>query len=87
MERAARVAWWLGLAGLLVGALLVATRPQRPDGDATALRNFAALHRDSALHRARESLWLNVAGALAAWGALHRLFEARRWGWRLVWVG
>ena len=66
-------AYWallLGTIGLLVGYGLIYFFPQQPDGDITALMQFEIQngnHPFSSVHRA---FWLNLAGALFAWGAL-----------------
>ena len=100
---ASRVALVVGAAGLLLGWLLVTTVAQRPDGDLTALAQFDAQYPAAGWqHHARSALWLNVAGALVAWGALSALLSSLnaagktkdegqrtnfRIGWVLVWVG
>lgn len=81
------LALWLGGLGLLVGLLLQLAIPQQPDGDATALAHFLARHGDAPLYRLRHQLAFNLAGALAAWGALVRLLAARGAARRLVWAG
>jgi hypothetical protein len=70
----------IGAAGLLLAWLLFATIPQRPDGDATALAQFDAQYAARAWqHNVRSALWLNLSGALFAWGALDRLlWESRK---------
>jgi hypothetical protein len=74
---ASRAALLAGAAGLLLGWFLVATVAQRPDGDLTALAQFDARYPDAGWqHRARDALWLNVAGALVAWGALRELLSS-----------
>lgn len=99
-NRAALVA---GAVGLLLGWFLVTTVAQRPDGDLTALAQFDARYAGAGWqHHAGDALWLNVAGALFAWGALGELLssleatrktkgEGRRTnvhvGWVLVWAG
>jgi hypothetical protein len=78
----------------------MATVPQRPDGDATALLRFD-IHYDgsSAPHQVRSMFWYNLAGALFAWGLLDRLWwsasavvrrrlrGAGSWGVLLLWAG
>ena len=68
---APRWALLLGTMGLLLAYFLIFTFPQRPDGDLTALTQFEALYGSSPLYQVRDSLWLNVAGALLAWGGIY----------------
>lgn len=75
MARLARWAWGVGGVGLVVGWLLLVILPQRPDGDLTTLAFFDARYPASPLHRVREAVWLNVAGALFGWGVFHSLLQ------------
>lgn len=86
MGRLARWARGVGGVGLALGWLLLVTLPQRPDGDLTTLAFFDARHPASALHRVREALWLNLAGACFAWGVLHACLHTLRRGRPLRWL-
>ncbi len=82
-ERVARIALIVGAVGLLTGALLASTLPQRPDGDATALAHFDAQYRNTPLHNIRHTPWLNLSGALLAWGLLAHLLHGKDEGGRM----
>lgn len=68
-----RAAYWallLGIGGLLLGYGLIYGFPQQPDGDITALTQFEIQHGSHAGHHVHNAFWLNLSGALFAWGAL-----------------
>jgi len=68
-----RAAYWallLGIGGLLVGYLLIYFFPQQPDGDITTLTQFEIQYGNHPLHHIHDAFWLNLSGALFAWGTL-----------------
>lgn len=68
-----RAAYWallLGIGGLLLGYGLIYAFPQQPDGDITALTQFETQYGRHPRHHIHNAFWLNLSGALFAWGAL-----------------